>query len=467
LEGGVTTATADDIARLYGRAAFGATKTDLTDNTGKDYAAVVDALLPATTSLPALADEARRKQLESATTDLTAGQRWWLSRMATTPTPLLERMTLFWHTHFATGYTGQPDVGNLIIQNQTIRANALGDLRQLLYQLTVDGAMLYWLSGNLSRRNAVNENYGRELLELFTMGTRPQAYTETDIREAAKALTGWTVKSDRTTVFTAARHTTGTKTVFGTRVGGYPSGDAREKTEYQEIVDLALAQPTTALFVAYKMVSAFAYVPASRDLVNDPDPLVSAVAASLRPSTPSGVWDIAAAMRTLLNHQAFRYPDYAGGKALVRSPIELTVHLAKPLGIKLDPPGGLTQTNNYNYNMPIVALRRLGQVPFQPPNVGGWPKGTQWLSAITTRARYDLGQFMLSAWSYQGAGRLNPLPASGDIAGWTSFLGLGSLSTLTRNRLTTYLASPGTSDEATKQNSMLLLLASSPDWQVM
>ncbi len=463
----MTTASPDDIARLYGRAAFGASKTQLTDNAGKDYAAVVEALFPTATSLPALADEPRRIQLESGTTDYNAAIRWWLTRMATTPTPLLERMTLFWHTHFATAFTGQPDVGNMIRQNQTIRANALGDLRQLLYQLTVDGAMLYWLSGNQNRRNAVNENYGRELLELFTMGTRPQAYTETDIRQAARALTGWTVKADRTTAFDKNRHTTGTKTVLGSTVGGYPSGDAREATEYKEVVDAALRQPTTSLFVAYKMVSAFAYVPASQDFVNDPDPLVDAVAASLRPATPTGVWDIAAAMRTLLNHTAFRDPDHATGKVLVRSPIEMGVHLSKPLGVRLDPPGGLNQTNNYNYNIPTTALRRMGQVPFQPPNVGGWPKGTQWLSDITTRARYDFGQFMISAWSYQGNGNLSPLPASGDIAGWTSFLGLGSLTPLTLDRITTYLATPGAGNEATKQNSVLLLLVSSPDWQVM
>jgi uncharacterized protein (DUF1800 family) len=468
VEGGVaSTATADDVARLFGRAAFGATKTDLTNWTGKDYAAMVESLFPTTTSLPSLPDEPRRKQLESATTDLLAVQRWWLNRMATTPTPFLERMTLFWHTHFATGYTGDVTAGDLIVQNQTIRANALGDFRQLAYQLTIDPGMLVWLSGIQNRVNAVNENYGRELLELFVCGTKPQVYTETDIRQAAKALTGWTINSNRKATFTSGRHDRTVKHVLGATIGGYPANDAREATEYQEVVNAALNASTTATFLAYKMVCSFAYVPASTDLVANPDPLVSAVAAALRPATPSGVWDIAAGMRTLLLHDAFRYPDRAGGKGLVRSPIEITVHMSKPMGVNLDPLGGINNTSAYANNVPIVALRRTGQVPFQPPNVGGWPKGTQWLSAITTQARYDLGQYMLTPYGSQNRKTTNPLPASTDTAGWTSFLGLGSLSPLTQSRLSSYLASPGTSDEATKQTSVLLLLSSSPDWQVM
>lgn len=459
--------SADDVARLFGRAAFGAASTDFTTWVGQDYATMVDSLFPLVTTLPDLADEARRTQLESATTDLLAGQRWWLNRMATTHNPLTERMTLFWHTHFATAYTGDVTVGDLVKQNKTIRTNALGDFRQLVYQLTIDPAMLVWLSGNLNRNGAVNENYGRELLELFTMGTKPQLYTETDIREAAKALTGWVLNSNRKATFQDGRHVHGTKSVLGATVGGHPSGDAANATEYQEVVNVALNQASVATFVAYKMVCSFAYVPASTDLINDPDPLVDAVAAAFKPAVSTGVWDITAALKTLFKHDAFRYPDYANGKAVIRSPIELVVHMSKPMGVNLDPLGGINNTNAYNNNIPIIALRRMGQVPLQPPNVGGWPKGKQWLSAITTQGRYDLGQYMISAYNNQNRKNTNPLPASGDVAGWTSFLGLGSLSAVTAAQVSAYLANPGTTAEATKQNSMLLLLTGSPDWQVM
>jgi uncharacterized protein (DUF1800 family) len=454
-----TPATRSDVARLFGRAAFGATKTDLDVWTGRDYAQVVDALLapPAGQSIP-LSDEVTRTQLESEQYNLTPAQKWWLERMRSTPFPLLERMTLFWHSHFATAYTSAPDVGHMMKQNHTLRTHALGSFRTLLHAMTVDGAMLYWLSGFQNRRNAVNENHARELFELFTMGTKPQQYTETDIRQAAKALTGWVVNAQRVGVFDTNRHDRTQKTILGTTIGGYPANDAREKTEYQEVCDIALAQHVAAKFVAYKMVCAFAYVPDTDDLYADPDPLVDAVANALRPA-----WDIKAAMRALLLHNSFRYGQRGTGQALVRSPIELIVHLGRILGASLN------NTNAQTQWMPLHALLHAGQLPFRPPNVGGWPMGTDWLSAATTLGRYNLGDYMGKVWASQGltTAATVTLPASGDIEAWIPFMGLGSLSTLTRERIAAYLASPGTSDEALKQRAVLLLIASSPDWQVM
>ena len=460
-----TAATREDVARLYNRAAFGATKNDLDVWTGRDYDQVVDALFPPATPVPIpLSDEAARVQQETNQYDLQPAQKWWLERMRSSPFPLVERMTMFWHSHFATGYTGTPDVGHMMKQNNTFRTHALGDFRALLHAMTVDGAMLYWLSGFQNRRGAVNENYGRELFELFTMGTMPQQYTETDIREAAKALTGWIVNAERTGVFDTNRHDRTVKTIFGQQVGGYPAKDARETTEYQEVCNLALDQDTTAKFVAYKMVCAFAYVPDTTDLLADPDPLVDAVARALRPSwvNPGGPWDIAAAMKTLLKHSSFRYAQSGTGQALVRSPIELVVHLGKILQTSLN-------NNNATGYMPLSALQRMAQVPFRPPNVAGWPRGTEWLSASTVQGRYNVGDLMAKVWASQTAttAATVKLPASGDINAWIPFMGLASLSTLTRNRISSYLANPGTSDEPTKQRSVLILIAASPDWQVI
>src|SRR3712207_6994099 len=108
----------------------------------------------------------------------------------------------------------------------------------------------------------------------------------------------------------------------------------------------------------------------------------------------------------------------------------------------------------------------MGQTPFQPPNVGGWQKGTRWLSATTTIDRYSLGQYLINAYNTQNRATFTPLPPSGDLAAWRAFLGLGPISPVTQQQVQSYLASPGTSDERTKQNSVLLLLAASPDWQV-
>ena len=459
-----TPATRADVARLFGRAAFGATKKDLDIWTGQDYALVVDALIPPATPVPVpLSDESTRTTLETNQYDVGQAQRWWLERMATTPFPALERMSLFWHSHFATAYTSAPDVGQMMKQNNTIRTHAFGDFRTLLHALTVDGAMLYWLSGFQNRRGAINENHARELFELFTMGTIPQTYSETDIREAAKSLSGWVVNSNRVGVFDTNRHDRTVKTVFGTTVGGYPANDAREAVEYKEVCALALRQATTARYVAYKMVCSYAYVPDTADLVNDPDPLVDAVANALRPATPTGVWDITKAFKTMLLHNNFRYAQRGTGQALVRSPIELAVHLARVLGISFT-------NNNETSWMPLNVLSRMAQTPFRPPNVGGWPMGLDWLSAVTVQGRYNLGEMFGRVHASQA---LNPsaattlLPASNDLAAWPAFVGLASLSPLTLQRVQAYLANPQTGDEKTKQRSVLALIVSSPDWQVL
>lgn len=461
-----TPATREDVARLFGRAAFGATKTDLDVWTGQDYALVVDALFPPATPVPLpLSDESARVTGESETFNVTPSQKWWLERMRSTPWPLLERMTLFWHSHFATAYTGAPDVGHMMKQNNTLRAHALGDFRKMLHALTVDGAMIFWLSGFQNRRGAINENHARELFELFTMGTMPQTYTETDIRQAAKALSGWVVNANRVGVFDTNRHDRSVKTVFGANVGGYPAADAREATEYQEICNLALLQHTTARYVAYKMVCSFAYVPDTADLVNDPDPLVDAVANALRPSwtDPGGAWDITKAMKTLLNHNAFRYSQRGTGNVLVRSPIELIVHLGRILGASLN------NNNAQTHWMPLFGLQRMGQTPFRPPNVAGWPMGTDWFTAPAVQGRYNIGDLMAKVWASQGltTAAATLLPASGDVPAWISFMGLGKLTPETQQRINAYLANPGAGDEPTKQRSMLILLAASPDWQVM
>ena len=454
------------MSRLLGRVAFGATKADLDTWTGKNYENLVDALLtpPAGPAAVPLSDEAGRVQLESEQFNVTPAQKWWLERMRSTPFPLLERMTLFWHSHFATAYTGAPDVGHMMKQNNTIRTHALGDFRAMLHALTVDGAMIFWLSGFQNRRGAINENHARELFELFTMGTIPQQYTETDIRQAAKALSGWIVNANRVGVFDTNRHDRSVKTIFGQEIGGYPAADAREKTEYQEVCNLALVQDTTAKYVAYKMVCAFAYVPDTTDLIADPDPLVDAVAAALRPSwtNPGGVWDITKAMRALMLHPAFRYSQRGTGNALVRSPIELVVHLGRVLGASLN-------NNNATGWMPLYALQRMSQTPFRPPNVAGWPLGLDWLSAPTTMGRYNAGEMMSQVHLSQAltTAATVKLPPSNNIEAWIPFMGLAGLSTLTRQRVAAFLADPQTGDEPTKQRSVLTLIASSPDWQVM
>ena len=455
-----------DVARLFGRAAFGATRADLDRWAGQPYEAVVDGLFPpgppGTVGRLPQADEAYRVAVETNVNNQPLAQRWWLERMRTTPYPLEERMTLFWHDHFATAIGGRPNVGDMVQQNQTLRMHALGSFRDFANAMTVDPSMLFWLNGITNHRGGVNENYAREFFELFTLGVLPQVYTEADVREAAKAFTGFVVNAaTRAAQFTPARHNLDVKTVLGRTFGGWPQADARNPVEYKEVTEAALAHDggrTSSRFLAYKLVTEFGYPPPEPDVTTDP--VIEAVAAAIR---ADDAWDIEAGVRTMLLHPGWRNPDPIAAGQLVRSPIELVVHASKVLGLPCDFAGGTSQNG-----LALTATNRAGQSPLVAPSVAGWPNGANWLSNTTTLARYDMFNTLMKGFRTEQRDKaLTPLPASADIAGWTSFMGLDSLSASTTLRLQEYLAAPGTTVELDKQTSMFILVGSSPDWQVL
>jgi uncharacterized protein (DUF1800 family) len=438
--------TAADVSRLLGRAAFGATGADLDKWTGQPYADLVDELLkPAT--LPAqapLPDDAQRLALQQgAVTDFTEARRWWLERMRTTPFPLLERMTLLWHSHFATGVRYPPTVGQLVRQNQTLRANALGSLRELVAQVTVDPAMLIWLNGFENAVPHPNENYAREFFELFTLGKHPQVYAERDIREAARAFTGWMVDANDGVAFHPDRHDPKSKRVLGRTIGNL--GDV----EYRELVDVALAQPVSARFFAWRLVANLAYVPVTPNLLKSTDTLVNKVSNALRASG----FDIATAVRTLLLADEFRYAPPAKSRQLVRQPVEAVVHAAKALGVGFDD-GSL-----------VWQLERMGQSLMNPVNVGGWPVGREWVTPVTAVARYDAG---LTLYNLTNGlkGPLAPLPAADDLAAWAHRLGLASFGANTKNAVASYLRRTANAGAGERQAGVLTLLLSSPEWVV-
>ena len=435
-------ATRDDIARLFGRAAFGATAADLDRWTGKRYADAVSSLvdIPAPAGRRAQADDARRSALVQAGANQTddgairPAQKWWLERMRTGAYPLEERMTLFWHGHFATAVRyPYPDVAMILVQNQTFRTHALGNFRDMVRAVTIDPAMMEWLDGARNSIPSPNENYAREFMELFTLGKSPEVFSERDVREAARVLTGWTSNpSLRTVSFNAAGHDTGTKTVLGATFTN--AGAA----EYEQLVDVALAQDVSPRFLATKLVANFAYAPAAGDS------LVVAVADTLRSTN----WDLRAAMRTLLSSDEFRSGDAGAQRLLVRQPAEVMVASAKAFGISLDNDDAALQ------------LRTMGQNLFVPPNVGGFASGTQWLSPSTVVARYG--------WAATIGGK-NPagLPASSDTDGWAKRVGLGALTTETAAALQAYVAQNPKLPEANRQAGMLTLLLTSPDWMAL
>ena len=426
--------TSQDVSRLLARAAFGATAADLDEWTGKPYADLVESLFEVTSlpAVPPLPDDAQRVLLERATGDDNDARRWWLERMRTTPFPLLERMTLLWHGHFATGIRYPPVMPDLVRQNETIRTHALGSFRDLVAALTVDPAMLWWLSGVDNAVPHPNENYARELFELFTLGKRPQVYTERDVREAARVLTGWYVDG-ATAKFAPSRHDQKSKRVLGRTIAN------ANATEYLALVDVALAQPVAKSFIAWKLVANLAYVPGSNDA------LVTKVAKAL------AGWDVENATRTLLLADEFRYADPKQGRQLVRQPVDTMVHAAKALGVR------------FADDSLLWPLERMGQSLFNPVNVGGWPLGRDWVSPVTALARYDAGLALHHLATTQPTKTTAPLPPPDDLAGWAKRLGLAGFGANTTAAVTSYLRR----EKNDAQAGVLTLLLSSPEWVVV
>ncbi len=276
---------------------------------------------------------------------------WWVDEMIHTPSPLTERMVLFWHGHFTTSARKVKAPALLYAQNALLRRHALGDFGALLREVARDPAMLIYLDGARNRRRAPNENFAREVMELFTLGEGH--YTEDDVKQAARAFAGWSV--DRRTGRFVERprwRDPGPKTVLG------HTGDL----DGDDVVDRLLAHPRTAEHVIEKLWVHF--------VSPTPDAAaVRAVAADFRHHRR-----VDRALAALLRTDAFWAPANRG--ALVKSPVVLVAGTLRQFGVA--PPEA-------------KRLRRLlasmGQVPFLPPTVKGWPEGTGWIGSATLLAR--------------------------------------------------------------------------------
>ena len=277
---------------------------------------------------------------------------WWVAEMLATPTPLTERMTLFWHNHFTSGLQKVKSATLMYRQNVLLRRHALGNFAEMLHAVSKDPAMLVYLDSASSRRGQPNENFAREVMELFTVGEGH--YSEQDIREAARAFTGWSINPDTGEfLWRPFAHDAGTKTVLG-RSGSF-NGD--------DVIDLLLAHPKTAEFVVAKLWREFVSPePDFREVVR--------IGALFRESD----YDIRTALRALLVSDAFYSTQNRG--TLVKSPVELVVGTMRQFDV------------GYSDPLPLVfLLRTLGQDLFSPPNVKGWPGGEAWINSTSLLAR--------------------------------------------------------------------------------
>jgi uncharacterized protein (DUF1800 family) len=300
-------------------------------------------------------------------------QLWWLNRMLTTPAPLQEKMTLYFHGHFTSIAT---PLFPLITYNQNalFRSYALGNLRELTRNVSKDGAMLNYLNGMQNVAAHPNENYARELMELFTLGIG--AYTENDVRESARAWTGWRLnKRTDTVTFDESLHDSGRKTFLG-RTGNF-NGD--------DIVDIIFEQRQCARFFANGLLNWFVY--------NDPEPdLVDRVAGLLRRHN----FELAPVVSTILSSNVF-YSERSY-RALVKSPVEFVVGAYKTLGVSaMD-------------ESVLAALQQMGQRLFFPPSVAGWPGGRNWLTSGTMIARQNFLTRLLGTQTFGDSSWLRALP---------------------------------------------------------
>ena len=331
---------------------------------------------------------------------------WWLDRMIATPAPLQEKMTLLWHGHFATA-TGQKGISPAegLTQNQLFRTSALGNVRDLTHSVIKDPAMLKYLDNARSRKEHPNENLARELMELFTLGIGN--YSESDVREGARALTGYSiVRGGGTFAFYERYHDDGTKLILGQR--GNFDGD--------QFVDIIFAQPAASRWFARKILNFFVY--------NDPEPeLVGAVAGLL---VKNG-YNLLPVMSTLLRSNVF-YSDRAY-RALVKSPAEFVVGTYQLLGVKTSTPEA------------IAAMNRMGQVLFRPPSVKGWDGGSTWLNSQTMLTRENFVGSVMTAQTTGGADWMaqGGLSASATAAHFASTILQGDASAASIARVVSYL----------------------------
>jgi len=361
------------VMQLLRRTSFGYTQAQLDAALSDGYSKTVDRLLETKPAEPPVMAAAATPGGRFA---VPAMQQWWVDHMLTTPTPFAERMTLFWHGHFTSDYRKAANNTFMYWQNLTWRRMGMTDLRSMLMEVTTDPAMLRYLDLATSTGQSPNENYSRELMELFTMGAGN--YSEEDVRQSAKALAGWqqpppdsiaTVTVDKAKmvtqklpvysaqqsgIFNARRAYKGTVTFLG-HTGALDT---------QGVLDAILAQKATAPFMAAKVAQHF--------VTSQPSP---SYVVRLGDTFRRSKYDMKALMRAVFTSPEFTAD--ASYRALLKSPTEFMVHGARALGAT-------------NLSKLVVASGSgMGQSLFDPPDVNGWPNNSAWISSNTVVERVN------------------------------------------------------------------------------
>lgn len=363
------------IAHLLRRAGFGGTAAELDEYQALGFAGAVDRLLnPEALDDAALDARLNALDLDPATNNAAFAdlQVEWFNRMIATKRPLQEKMALFWHGHFATAQSKVNSPFLMRQQYQLYLTLGLGNFRDLAIAIAKNPAMAIWLDSNQNRAKSPNENFGRELLELFMLGIGN--YSEYDVQSAARAFTGWFFTGDRsagsgrqyisgTFNFDEKQHDKYPKIFLGQTIG--PPADGNWQADGVAIIDIALRSPACARFIARKLFAFFVW--------DAPDPDTVAPFADL---FARNNFDLRELLRAILLSPEFSSERAYRAKA--KGPAEYVAGLLRTLGV----PNATRDT--------VTSARRMGQELFNPPNVGGWTSGLGWISpgSILDRANF-------------------------------------------------------------------------------
>lgn len=410
-------------ARLLRRTGFGATGAQIDAVARQNWSTYLDTLLnsdpqadpgaratpmPAVPSVPPpppvdATQEEIGQYSSQAGLDMQELARWWQKRMASVKEPIHEKLTLLWHNHFATSATKVKFSTYMGQQNQKIRELKLGDFRQLAFAMLSDGAMLGWLDGKDNVATSPNENLSREFMELFALG-HGNGYTETDVKEGARALTGWFVRLDGSTAVRPDWHDSGDKTVLGT------TGDL----DAAGFCDAVLSHPNSARYVCTRFW---------QQLASDNPPSGQTLDGLVTAYGPAR--DLKALTKAILMD-----PEFPKGIS-INTPVEWLVGLIRALSVPIN-------SSEVAYGVDGL-LTSLGQRPMYPPDVAGWPRGRVWVSTAST------GSQLWAAYELASRGDLSPIEHAAqtdriDAIGY--LLGIGAWSDRSANALKPFADDP-------------------------
>jgi len=386
-------------------------------------------------------------------------QRWWLTRMIESPRPLEEKMTLFWHGHFATSYRTIEDSYHMFAQNNLFRTHAVGNFGELLHAIIRDPAMIAYLNNNQSRKGKPNENLAREIMELFSLGVGN--YTEQDIKEGARALTGYTFQDD-TFTFDKKNHDAGNKRILGT--SGTLDGD--------EFVATILAQRACARYIATKLYRFFAHdYPSPTAELNR---AATVAIGEMESTLLNNRYAVGPVLKRLFLSQHFYEPAIRCEQ--IKSPVQLVV-------------GAIRSLNTPTRDLTLLgdAMNMMGQSIFFPPSVKGWDGGRAWINTSTMFIRQNILVFLLTGKRPQGkdaladAEKFNAQPLitalsdsfpgasasnSADILDSLLRFTIGKSTSPSRPALEQYLTAQGNKLDQPTLTGLMTLIAAMPEYQL-